>query len=337
MRTLAIVLASAALTLTACTTSGSSANTATGSSTSAATSPPISVDEAPTKPLAKRLLTVTNERTGVPVVAFGSVWVKTGPGDVVRLDPSTGRVAQTYPTKTAAASGCEGIGATDDAVWVCRRPGTYVRFTPQGKTSTTQFDGYADQLRMPVLDDQLWLIGADQSTLHSLDATTGKESGPPITLPASSCDNVAAGLDAVWVACHDLGLVRVEPSTREVNGTASWLGAFFAAADQHVVVGGDQGVAEIDPDSLAVVARYDVKPDYYGDLATSGDYAWVGTSGNAPLTRLDLTAKSIDEVLTTDDSFEFVCVTIAGTVLWVADTNDNASRYRLLSLRASTS
>jgi streptogramin lyase len=302
-----------------------------------ATSSPISIAGAPTTPLAKRLLTVTDERVGIPVVAFGSVWVKTGAGEVLRLDPSTGKVTQTYPTKTAAPSSCEGIGATKDAVWVCRAPGTYVRFTPAGRTSTAKFDGYGDQQRIPVLDDQLWLVGKDQTTLHSLDATTGKETGTAITLPSSSCNNVATGLGAVWVACDDLGLVRVDPSTREVSGTAAWPNAFYVAADQHLVVGGDQGVAEIDPDSLAVIASYDVKPDYYGDLTTSGDHAWVGTSGNAPLTRLDLATKTAGEVLTTDDFFEFVGVTMAGNVVWVSDTNDNAARYRVLSLRTSTS
>ncbi len=269
----------------------------------------------------------------MPAVAFGSVWLKSGPGDLVRLDPSTGKLERTYPTDVRAPEpGCEGMGATDAALWVCRRPGTYVRVTPQGRTRTASFAGHPDQLRIPVVNDQLWLLGEDRTTLHSLDAASGEEIGAPIALPALGCDNVAAGLNAVWVACHNLGLVRVDPVSRDVTGTVPWPGGLYVAVDQHLLIGGDQGVAEVDPDTLAVRAAYDVRPDYLGDLTTSGDHAWVGTSGTAPLTRLDLDARTVGAVLTTDDPFEFVGITLDGDILWVSDLSDAAARYRVLSI-----
>ena len=129
-----------------------------GPSTPIETGTPVSAANTPTTALASQVLTATRaDKPGVPEVAFGSVWFRSGPGDLNRLDPSTGRVQQTYATNVPAASGCEGIGSTDTAVWVCRRPGTYVRVTTQGGTRTAWFDGHPDQLRIPVLDDQLWL------------------------------------------------------------------------------------------------------------------------------------------------------------------------------------
>jgi len=319
------------------TTPSGSPSTPADPSASVETGAPISASGTPTTPLANQVRTATKViKPGVPEVAFGSVWFKTAPGDLVRLDPSTGKVEQTFPTDVPAASGCEGIGSTDTAIWVCRRPGTYVRLTPQGRTRTASFAGHPDQLRIPVMDDQLWLIGEDRTTLHSLDATSGKEIGAPIALPATSCDNVAAGLNAVWVACHDLGLVRVDPVSRDVTGTVPWPGGRYVAVDQHLLIGGDQGVAEVDPDTLGVRATYDLKPDYFGDLTTSGDHAWVGTSGTAPLTRLDLDTRTVGAVLTTDNPFEFVGVTLQGDVLWVSDIGDNAGRYRVLSVESTT-
>jgi len=138
------------------------------------------------------------------------------------------------------------------------------------------------------------------------------------------------------VACHDFGLVRVDPVTRNVTGTVPWPGGRYVAVDRHLLIGGDQGVAEVDPDSLAVTASYDVRPDYFGDLTTSGDVAWVGTSGEAPLTRLDLDSRTVGAVLTTDDPFEFVGVTLDGDVLWVSDVSDAAGRFRVLSVEAAT-
>ena len=154
-------------------------------------------------------------------------------------------------------------------------------------------------------------------------------------LPATSCDNVATGMNAVWVACHDVGLVRVDPVLREVTGTVPWLGGRYVALDQHLLVGGDQGIAEIDPDTLDVRATYDVRPDYFGDLTTAGDRAWVGTSGVAPLTRLDLDTQTVGAVLTTNNPFEFVGVTLDGNTLWVSDVSDTAGRYRVISIEST--
>lgn len=307
-----------------------------GQSTPIETGTPVSAANTPTRPLASRVLTATKaDKPGVPEVAFGSVWFRSGPGDLVRLDPSTGKVEQTYATDVPAASGCEAIGSTDTALWACRRPGTYVRVTPQGGTRTASFDGHPDQLRIPVIGDQLWLIGEDRTTLHSLDAKSGDETAAPIELPAASCDNVAAGLNAVWVACHDVGLVRVDPVSRDVTGAVPWPGGRYVALDQHLLIGGDQGVAEVDPDTLDVRATYDVRPDYFGDLTTAGDRAWVGTSGGAPLTRLDLDTQTVGEVLTTNSPFEFVGVMLDGETLWVSDVSDTARRYRVLSIEST--
>ena len=209
-------------------TSSGSPSTPIDPSTPLETGTLISASGTPATPLDKQLRTVTKaDKPGVPAVAFGAVWFKSGPGDLFRLDPSTGKVEQMYPTRLPAASGCEGIGSTDTALWACLRPGTYVRLTPQGDTRTVSFAGHPDQLRIPVMDDQLWLIGEDRSTLHSLDASSGEETGAPIALQATSCDNVAAGLNAVWVACHDVGLMRVDPVSREVTGTVAWPGGRY--------------------------------------------------------------------------------------------------------------
>ena len=208
--------------------------------------------------------------------------------------------------------------------------------TPGGRTRNASFAGHPDQLHIPIMDNQVWLIGEDRTTLHSLDARSGREIGDPIPLPAATCDNVAAGQNVVWVACHDLGLVRVDPASRHVTGTVPWPGGRHVAVGQHLLIGGDQGVAEVDPGTLDVLATYDLRPDYYGDLTASGDYAWVGTSGTAPLTRLGFDARTVGAVLTTDDPFEFVGVALDGKTLWVSDVSDTAGRYRILSIRSKS-
>lgn len=263
MRGFAIVLLGGALVVSGCTEPGSSVSTPINSSVPIETDAPISVTGAPTTSLDKQVRTATTvDKPGVPEVAFGSVWFQTAPGDLVRLDPATGKVEQTYPTGVPAAAACDGIGSSVSVLWVCRRPGTYMLLTPGGRTRNASFAGHPDQLHIPIMDNQVWLIGEDRTTLHSLDARSGREIGDPIPLPAATCDNVAAGQNVVWVACHDLGLVRVDPASRHVTGTVPWPGGRHVAVGQHLLIGGDQGVAEVDPGTLDVLATYDLRPDY---------------------------------------------------------------------------
>jgi hypothetical protein len=42
-------------------------------------------------------------------------------------------------------------------------------------------------------------------------------------------------------------------------------------------------------------------------------------------------------VLTSENPFEFVGVTLAGNTLWVSDFSDLAGRYRVLSIESKTS
>jgi len=329
------VAVSACVALLVCACNDVTSPKSASPSATAATPTPISAAGAQKIPLAQRIRTVTQAgRVGIPIVAFGSVWAKTGPGDVVRIDETTGKLEQTYPTdRPAPVPGCEGMGATENALWVCRRPGTYIRLTPQGRIShQVSFDGYHDQLRIPAMAGRLWLLGEDRTALHTLDAATGKEVGAPIEMPVPGCDNVAVGLDAVWVACHLLGLVKVDPVSRSISGTVSWPGGSYVAVDTHLLIGGYRGVAEVDPHSLTVRSAFDLRPDYKGDLTTSGNQAWVATSGATPLTQLDLNGQTVAAVLTTPDPFDFVGVTLAHGTLWVSDSNDRANRHRMLSV-----
>jgi hypothetical protein len=74
---------------------------------------------------------------------------------------------------------------------------------------------------------------------------------------------------------------------------------------------------------------------------------WVACHGFGlvrvdPLSR-DVTAtvprpggRHVGAVLTTDDPFEFVGVTLDGSTLWVSDVSDAAGRFRVLSVESAT-
>jgi streptogramin lyase len=78
--------------------------------------------------------------TGGPtdIAAAGSIWVASGPTDaVVRIDPSDGRVAQTY---TAVCDEPGGLAVLGQEAWVaCRRDGTVLRIGTAGVVTTAEF------------------------------------------------------------------------------------------------------------------------------------------------------------------------------------------------------
>src|SRR6478609_9646198 len=100
------VLACMALVTSAC-----SADTEPNAAPSASPTPAlISAASAQRVPLAKRIRSVTpGLRVGTSTVAFGSVWSKTGEGDVIKIDASTGKLQRTYRTDVVSPEpGCEG-------------------------------------------------------------------------------------------------------------------------------------------------------------------------------------------------------------------------------------
>ena len=99
------------------------------------------------------------------VAAFGSVWSILGNGDVVRIDPESGRVDDTIANPFGFEPPlCQGIGASEDAIWACpangRPPGTVVRIDPKTNevVSTLSTRKIPEQGRLISSAGKLWLV-----------------------------------------------------------------------------------------------------------------------------------------------------------------------------------
>ena len=201
------------------------------------------------------------------VAAFGSVWSIRGNGDVVRVDPGAGRVDDTIANPFGYEPPlCQGIGASEDAIWACpahgKPPGTVVRIDPKTNevVSTLSTRKIPEQGRLISSAGKLWLVDSSGERLTGIDLRSEKPDSE-LRLPGV-CPQLAsqpADEDAtLWAVCPiEDKLLRIDPAVPEITGEVELGGADNASVGEDVWVAFEGGVAQVDPESLEVLAVYE--------------------------------------------------------------------------------
>jgi streptogramin lyase len=231
------------------------------------------------------------------VPAFGSLWVKRDDMGVVRVNPKTGKVAARVDTGPVGHV-CQGIGASEEAVYSCPREGEVVRIDPARNrvAATIEIDKLLVQGRLVSAAGRLWLVTAMGAKLTGIDPRTNKPA-KTYKLPGRCTELVPSG-NYLWVMCPDDDRVlRLDARTGKVAGKLALAGATTASLSDHLWVGFDRGVAEVDPRTLDVLTVYDVHPRDVGGISATSDAVWVREEGNRFLTRIDPRARRIAEIV----------------------------------------
>lgn len=234
---------------------------------------------------------------------FGSVWALRGNGSVARLSPR-GKVQAEIDPELYEPPPCQGIGASENAVWACATPGTIMRIDPKTNdvAATIEVPKINEQGRLPSSGDQVWLLTGDGDQLAGLSEKTDKL-GEPIDL-GTFCTDVADRVDGstLWVVCASEGvLLRVDLEKGKVTGKVTDLPlAASVTVGEDVWVGFEEGLARIDAASLDVtVLQPGVTPDR---IRASGDHVWVREEGGtAFLSRVDAGSAGVGQVIAADD------------------------------------
>lgn len=234
---------------------------------------------------------------------FGSVWALRGNGSVARLSPR-GKVQADIDPELYQPPPCQGIGASETAVWACATPGTIMRIDPETNdvAETVEVPKINEQGRLPSSDGQVWLLTGDGDELAGLSERTN-QLGDPIDL-GTFCTDVADRVDrgTLWVVCASEGvLLRVDLAKKKVTGKVTDLPlAASVSVDEDVWVGFDEGIARIDPSSLEVTMLQEaVTPDR---IRAIGDHVWVREAGGeAFLSRLDGSSAEVGQVIAAKD------------------------------------
>jgi virginiamycin B lyase len=199
---------------------------------------------------------------GVPcsgaAFGFSSVWIplcKDGKGiSLVRIDPTTNRVATTLPVAPANSEG--GITVSRDSVWMATGNTALARIDPRSGKIRQRVTVPAGSQNPVYADGLVWITSKTSNVLTVVAASDGRLVTKVRVLGGPHF--VAAGGGAIWTIGQNDGVVtRVDPRTKRV-------------------------VARID----ANIAGFG------GDITYGEGYAWA-TLVDVPLTKIDATTNRV--------------------------------------------
>ncbi len=261
-----------------------------------------------------------------PLAAFGSIWVvapdlplKTGEGapNLVRIDPATNEIAATIELPDRL---CQGIVASDDAIWACAVDGL-VRVDPATNAiaTTVPIRGAQAFYRPAFGGGFVWALGSTSmvgDTVIRLDPATEKTTSFPVS---ASVGGMAYGFDALWLALPGSATVlRLDPASGETTELATglvsprsiaigtdglWVSLHGGGEDQ--ARPGDSQVARIDPASGEVLAEIVV-----GGSPQLGVELWADSDGvivrstNPWLARIDEATNEVVDPLTYEPAIQ---------------------------------
>ncbi len=186
----------------------------------------------------KREISIPDEPDWM-VEAFGSLWTIRGNGDVLRLDPGSGRIIATIENPFGFKPPlCQGIGASKDSIWACpangNPGGTVVRIDPDKNevVSTLSTRKIPEQGRLLSAAGRLWLLTDSGEKLTGIDLETEK---PTAELDLGSrCTQLASQPPDQRSPVGGLPLRRPPPAHRSggprdhrragARGCRAWLG-----------------------------------------------------------------------------------------------------------------
>jgi streptogramin lyase len=224
----------------------------------------------------------------VLVVAPAAAVLLTGddgppPAPAVRVDEV--RVGA-LPTDIAFAQGRAWVSSagSDELVAIEDRP---------APTRAASFHASSGALRVASDGLSIWLAGAIDNRLTSVDSLFGAEASRHRIPVGSDVVDVAVGRDALWVTNGARGTVtRIDPVTDRVLEPGIRTGRFPTALavgtrDLWVVNSGDGTLARVDPrENLVVGRRVPVGRDPQ-DVVVGFGSVWVANRGDGTISRID--------------------------------------------------
>lgn len=218
----------------------------------------------------------------------GAVWIATGQGQLVRLDPATNRVVASIPVGEVGSGygGFNPVAVVSDGqrVWAVSDR-SLVEIDPQTNRVGRRIE-LPDVLYTALLDgDTIWASAYDDGRVYRVDLKSGKVVA---ALSPGGVVSLAAGEGAIWAVLLEANdVLRIDPATNQVAATIpindSTVGGFVTVAHGSVwatTVRGNQ-VTRIDPRTNRVVAEIPLEQSAFGITALGGS-VWVGTVAFGP-------------------------------------------------------
>jgi hypothetical protein len=255
--------------------------------------------------------------------AFGSIWSLTASGYLLRLDPGTGELLDTYDSGYHSTPACNGDGFDDSALWICAGPENLARVDPETGTATpVPARKRSDQTRFPFAGGLLWYLEAGSNDLVGLDDSGVEGARVPLGMV---CTTTTSDEATIWVLCPTDGqVVEVDAARAEIVGSIEVDNPRQAAVADDLFVGSGADLLQIDTESRDVLHTYEgVGPGTYGDIDATTDEVWVRRAGGPFLTGIDPTTHEVVATVDAPDIPGGGDVLITDEWIWASSFDDD--------------
>jgi outer membrane protein assembly factor BamB len=286
------------------------------------------VSVVPSLPHADQTIRVGKEPYNI-AAGFGSVWVAVE-GELVRLDPATGKVV----ARIAVGGRPWGVAVGEGAVWVGNwSDGTVARIDPATNTVSWRATlsnglGVASPVGVAA-GGSVWAADNSSDAVWRLDPATGAVLS--VAHVGDAHEFAGFGEGGVWVSSENGTVGRLDPATGVVaklipaGADADFLG--FSPGAVWVTNYGSEFLWRIDPATGAVAAKVRIGAGAQG-VGFDGSALWVAMYGAGRALRIDpVTGKVLRRVVVGGKPRGLA---IAAGSVWVANaTSGTVSRIRV--------
>lgn len=269
------------------------------------------------------------------VFAGGFIWTKTANGHVVQVDPATNQMVGAIKVDTATDLDhyCQGLGTDGENVWACSASADedntaidVVRIDPrtQRVVETIKVGKTFEQLKMPFLANQIWVLSGNGDKLIGIDRITNQPS-TEIDL-GTRCFQLAATDKSLVAACDlDNLVLQIDPEKKEVTTRVNIKSPRNIAATKNAIwVIQDSAVIRLDAGSMSPVVAFTNLPGVglTGDIFATSDVVWMRLE-NGFLYKIDPATNQVIEQIKPDADLTGGSILVTADSIWTTAIDDN--------------
>ncbi len=256
--------------------------------------------------------TLTGNHPDELVLADEFVWTHLDNGYLVQFNWFSNTISAAVKTDTTSDPFhyCQGLGSDGKDIWACSAAGdenhktinvVRVDTSAQSVVETYEIDKIHDQLYMPFMQNQIWVLTGDGSKLVGIDVSNNQPN-PAIDLGVR-CFQLAALDNMLYATCAvDNLVIKIDPAKKEVVARQTLPGPqTLSAAKNGVWVSHGDKLTRLDPESLSPVVTYTGITG--SDINATERAIWVWEYNKGILYKIDPATNEVAELIKPDKPF----------------------------------
>ena len=256
--------------------------------------------------------TLTGNHPDELVIADEFVWTHLDNGYLVQFNWFSNTISAAVKTDTTTDpfNYCQGLGSNGNDIWACSAAGdennktinvVRVDTKSQSVVETYEINKIHDQLYMPFMQNQIWVLTGDGSKLIGIDVSTNQVN-PAIDL-GIRCFQLAASDNMLYATCAvDNLVIKIDPAKKEVVARQTLPGPqTLSAAKNGVWVSHGDKLTRLDPETLSIVVTFTGITG--SDLVATERAVWVWEFNKALLYNIAPATNEVAELIKPEKPF----------------------------------